>query len=134
MTDDWPVEIRDFDYHPIPESWLEHPRAYASRGPDGPVVYAVSAATYGSKTLRIRYIHPATKQMHGAQTAAKQRDNGAVPLALVNGRGWPRSKVATMRPVGAARNVEIQHFRELWEERLEDELDPRAIADGGNDE
>jgi hypothetical protein len=89
VTPDWTLDIDGRTYHPIPESWLAHPSALDRDNCAGPRLFAVSAATIGSKTVRVRYAQPRTGQVLVCQTAGETPAwaDGVVPRALVTGYG-----------------------------------------------
>lgn len=127
----WPVEHDGFEYEPIPPGWIEHENAYDANHDErlGPDTYAVSAALYGSRTLRVRYLQPRTENIYITQTGAIEREDGHAPEALATGR-WPRSRITQSQPNDVARKVELDHFWNLWDERLFDGDRPLR-ADGG---
>jgi hypothetical protein len=132
----WPVEYDGDEYQPIPRSWLAHPNAYHRQNRAGPRLFAVSAAVLNSRTIRVRYIHPTDSGVLVCQTAGDHHENGIAPEALLNGTGWPHSlHPGPSDSVDTTRESEVEHFRELWGDRL-DELDQdgeskRVVADGG---
>ena len=109
-----------FDYKPIPASWIRHPAAYDRSRRTGPRLLAVSAATYGSRTLRIKYAHPRTGMYLVAQTPAESHKTGTVPQALKNHSGWPRSRRPGLTdPKGRLEDVEVEHMQTIWADHLD---------------
>lgn len=116
-SDGWPVScaVDDLDYRPVPRSWLVHPAAEDRDLRTGPKLLAVSAARYGSRTLRVRYAHPWNGKVLVCQTGGIERDGGVVPEALENRTGWPRSlRPGPSDPHDQIRSVEIEHMQQLW--------------------
>jgi len=113
----WPVSFEgdSLDYEPIPRSWLTHEQAYDRRERAGPKLLAVSAATYGSKALRVRYVKPANGKVLVTQTGADDVDGVVVPQGLLWGTGWPRSlRPGPSNPIDKLRKVEREHLEALW--------------------
>jgi len=122
-TDGWPVtwDGDSFEYKPIPESWLRHPDAYARAARAGPQLLAVSVATYGPRTLRVRYAHPRTGKVLVGQTGGEQHNGGVVPSGLKYRTGWPRSlRPGPSEPVDELRPVEVEHMQAVWSDVLKD--------------
>jgi hypothetical protein len=134
MPEDWTIEFEGFEFAPIPQSWLDHPRAEDRDRHDGPRLFAVSAATYGSRTLKVRYGEPRTGDVLVLQLPAGALDDGGiVPEGLLTGTGWNRSLTPSPRtdPRDVLRAVEEEHLRELWADTGLLPAVPRAVADGG---
>lgn len=144
MTE-WKVESDGNEFHPLPESWLDHPAA-VDPDKDGPRCLAVSCLVRGGRILRVRYAHPLSGNVIETVGGASQNPtgDGYVPASLVDGSGWPRSFVpAPGSPVDEVRTCERRHMRDIWGERLDDvafdyereqlDADPedRLVADGG---
>ncbi|WP_225334239.1 hypothetical protein [Halomicrobium urmianum] len=133
----WPVEVDDWEFHPIPQSWIEH-GVDADAG-QKPRVYAVSAATeYGGRMLQIRYAHPTEPYVIRYSHEGYEGENGIVPAALSDRQSeWPRSLVPATEPSDAIRDCEWDHLQTLWGDRVgriptpDDADDQRLIADGG---
>jgi len=126
--EDWPVSFEgdSLDYKPIPRSWLTHEQAYDRHKRAGPKLLAVSAATYGSKTIRVRYVKPANEKVLVAQTGADDVDGAIVPLGLLWGTGWPRSlRPGPTNPSDELRDVEREHMEDIWA----DIVDLEALRD-----
>jgi len=145
----WPVEIDGREYHPIPDSWLEHPRASDPDG-KGPRCLAVSCAVTGSgRMLYVRYAHPVSSNVITLKTGAcplSDDDDDRVPCALLSDSrwSWPRSQIPDPeQSIDTLRTPERDHLRDLWADRLEDldfnyeremlDADPerRLVTDGG---
>jgi len=131
----WPLEIERREFHPVPESWIEHGDDHGSGEPR---VYAVSVAHLGRKELALRYRHCSTPKV--IRIRMRGTDNptgdGIVPSLLANDYGsWPRSVVPTpnVKPHDVARDKETEHLRETWGSRVDEIPQPeeKAIADGG---
>ena len=59
MPEGYALKIDGDAYKPIPESWLEHPRAIDVReGESEHRLYAVSVAVASPRMIRVRYAHP----------------------------------------------------------------------------
>ena len=130
----WPIEYDGNQYHPIPESWLEHPESYHRDHRAGPRLFAVSAAKITGRTLRLRYVHPTNPGVLVYQTAGREHNSGLVPEGLVIKTGWPHSlHPGPSDPKDVIRSSERDHFTTLWGDRLtEPEPEPAEIvADGG---
>ncbi|PSQ21446.1 hypothetical protein BRD06_11235 [Halobacteriales archaeon QS_9_67_15] len=131
----WPLDIEGTEYHPVPESWVEHGDDH---GTGEPRVYAVSVTHLGRKELSIRYRHGPTPKtirirMRGTENST---GDGIVPSLLANDYGsWPRSVVPTpnVKPQDVARDEETERLREIWGSRVDEIPEPeeKAIADGG---
>jgi hypothetical protein len=136
MPEDWTIEFEGFEFAPIPESWLDHPHAEDCDRYDGPRLFAVSAATYGSRTLKVRYAESRTGEVLVLQLPAQRHNGGVVPQGLLTGEGWTRSRYPPPRidPMDLLRPVEEEHLQELWAGRglLSGETQRRAVADGGD--
>jgi len=85
MTEDWTIEFEGFEFAPIPQSWLAHPHAEDRERHEGPRLFAVSAATYGRRTLKVRYGEPRTGEVLVLRLPACEHDTGVVPEGLVAG-------------------------------------------------
>jgi hypothetical protein len=136
MTEEWTIEFEGFEFAPIPQSWLEHPHAEDRGGQKSPRLYAVSAATYGCRTLWVRDGEPRSGDVLILQLPANELDSrGIVPEGLLTGVGWSRSLYPPARtePRDVLRTPEERHLRELWAGRglLPGEGQRRAVADGG---
>lgn len=132
----WPVEYDGYEYEPIPRSWLEHPESYHRDHRGGPRLYAVSAAQITPRTLRVRYIHPTNPGVLVCQTAGRQHNGGIVPEGIVIKTGWPHSlHPGRSDPKDVCRQVEREHFKTLWGERVSesstDTERSELVADGG---
>jgi len=133
MTEDWTIEFEGFEFTPIPKSWLEHRYAEDRRDHEGPRLFAVSAATYGRQTLRVRYGEPRTGNVLVMRQPARKRNNGVVPESLQNGTRWARSRSPPPRvqPRDVLRAPEQEHLRALWADTGLLPDPPYAVADGG---
>jgi hypothetical protein len=117
---EWPVEWDGDDYWPLPESWLDHERAYDRDQCAGPQLLATSVALRTGTTIRVRYLHPTAPQVLVCQTAAVTREDGVGPAALENGSEWPRSlRPGLSDPVDTPALCEREHLRELWSDRVD---------------
>jgi hypothetical protein len=134
MTE-WPLEIDAQEYHPLPESWVEH--GIDDRDPDGPQLLAVSAGTFRN-IIRVRYAHPRYDSVGEMRFPGTGHNDGLVPEGLPD--SWPRSVgAAALDPVDIRRKPEQQHLETLWADRVDDvleEVEPRftsdkIVADGG---
>lgn len=132
MTVEWPIEIDGFAYRAIPESWLEHPHA-VDRDGDGPRLFAVSAAAYGGRTLKVRYAEPRTGEVLQMIMPAREYGGGLVPEGLLDGAGWTRSRTPppAVEPVDVLRQPELEHLQELWTGQGPANLDQVALHVGG---
>jgi len=133
MAEGWTIAFDGFEFAPIPQSWLDHPRAEDRDRHDGPRLFAVSAATYGSRTLKIRYAESRTGEVLVLQLPAQRHNGGIVPQGLLTGEGWTRSLTPSPRtdPRDVLRAVEEEHLRGLWADTGLLPAVPRAVADGG---
>ena len=134
MTEEWTIEFEGFAFAPIPQSWLAHPHAEDRERHEGPRLFAVSAATYGRRTLKVRYGEPRTGDVLVLQLPAEALDDGGiVPEGLLTGTGWNRSLTPSPRtdPRDVLRAVEEEHLRGLWADTGLLPAVPRAVADGG---
>jgi len=125
-SDAWPVSWTgdSLDYHPVPQSWLDHPAAEDRDARAGPRLLAVSAARYGSRTLRVRYVQPRNGQVLITQTGGIERGGGVVPSGLETMTGWPRSlRPGPSDPHDEARRCEREHLRAVWGEVLDGPAD-----------
>ena len=144
---DYELEIGDREFHPIPESWLDHPQAFDAED-DGPRCLAVSCAVVaGGRKLRVRYAHLSGNVVTTSTGAAPNPDgDGYVPSALVSDSQyrWPRSWIPQPDThLGIIWAPEREHLRDLWADRLDDlavdderqqlDADPerQLVADGG---
>lgn len=132
----WPVEIDGDEFHPIPESWIEHGR---DNGEGRPRLYAVSAAVImDGRALRIRYAHPRSVNVLQYTVGAVENGDGSgyIPAQLPKvGENWARSIVPYGEdPQDVLRSPESDHMRSLWGPRVDDvptdEETQRTIADG----
>ena len=136
MPEDWTVAFDGFEFAPIPQSWLYHPAAKDRVQYGGPRLFVVSAATYGSRTLKIRYAGPRTGEVLQMMSPAREHNGGIVPKGLVTRTGWTRSRYPPPRvdPMDLLRPVKEEYLRKLWAGRgmLPGETQRRAVADGGD--
>jgi len=119
MTTEWPIEIDGDEYHPVPESWIEHGDDHNSGHPR---VFAVSVGWAVRDLIDVRYIHPRQQRVYIASMSTTEQDDGVVPSPLASPRStWPRSLVpqAHIESSDVARSPEIAHLRELWSDRIE---------------
>lgn len=131
-TDDWPVScnIDSFDYQPVPRSWLDHPAAEDRDIRTGPKLLAISAAPYGSRTLRVRYAHPWNGKVLVCQLPATPRKSGVVPEGLEDGTGWSRSlRPGPTDPHDLIRGPEIEHMQRLWGDVLSEVPDHWTLVE-----
>ena len=134
MPEDWTIEFEGFAFAPITQSWLAHPHAEDRERHEGPRLFAVSAATYGRQTLRVRYGEPRTGEVLVLRLPACEHDTGVVPEGLVTGEGWTRSLTPSPRtePRDVLRAPEQEYLRTLWaDSALLPGGSQRAVADGG---
>lgn len=126
---DWPVEIDGWEYHPIPQNWLEAGRDETA--PDGPQCLAVSVCRIRPGTLKIRYAHPEYDTVGETYTRADQQSRPDP-----QGRPWSRSIGASaLNPCGVLRMPERRHLRDLWSDRVDAlQDDDQLVADGGERE
>lgn len=132
---EWPLEIEGREYHPVPETWIEHG---FDDGEGDPRVYAVSCAVRARKKLSVRYLHPRMPkvlrvEMQGTENSTS---DGVVPSMLATYEKWPRSTTPQgVGPTDVARELEFDRLRTLWGERVEeipaDSDDIEVLADGG---
>jgi len=136
VSDDWPVSVGRKDFKPVPESWVELGHD-AHADADGTRIYAVSVASLPDTRdmLAIRYAHPRSGQTLEVSTngAPNPTGDGLIPASLASYHDWPRSRLADADPDGSARDVEMEHLRELWHERVDAIPAPEetAEAEGG---
>jgi hypothetical protein len=134
MPDDWAIEFEGFEFAPIPRSWLAHPHAEDRESHDTPRLFAVSAATYGRRTLKVRYGEPRTGELLVLQLpAAGLDDGGIVPEGLLTGTDWTRSLTPSPHnePRDVLRAPEQEHLRALWADSSLLPGGQRAVTDGG---
>lgn len=145
MAADWSIEIDGDEYHPIPESWIDARTAHdhdEDAPPEAVRLYAVSAALLGTRSFRVRYLHPKGTKVLVLETPAEERSDGDgyYPHGLKTGSGWPRTYVPGQYrdPDDVARLEETRHLRTLWGSRVDDvptdEQLERALTDGGRPE
>lgn len=111
----WPIEISGREFHPIPDSWIDHGDDHDSGSPR---LYAVSVAHPGRGRLFVRYAHPRDHGVYTATMEGTEHDGGIVPSLLVDG-SWPRSLVPP-REIEAhdvVRELEREHLADLWADR-----------------
>jgi len=126
----WPIEIDGREFHPIPDSWIEHGDDHHQGEPR---LYAVSVAHIGRGRIAVRYHHPTSPKairvtMQAVETPI-DGDDGLVPALLTRDDGsWPRSIIPTPRaePGDVRRGLEREHLRTLWGDRLE-AVEPEVI-------
>lgn len=124
----WPLTIDGLEFHPIPESWVEHGVDH-SPAVDAPRLRAVSVARGdGGFTLVIRYA-ARQEDVLTVETDAYETDNGWIPRRLADPCDeWPATLVASKHdPEGTLRLPEIWHYDTLWADRLADS-DPEVVA------
>lgn len=140
VNSQWPVEIDEFEYYPIPETWLTHRNAYNRDRRVGPLLFAVSVAEWG-KSIRVRYINPINglvllgctngvasekEEYWGNVTVTEgqtsQRDITAcslIPQAFISGVGWPRTLHPGQNPpTDIFHPAEKAHLIELWGDKI----------------
>ncbi|WP_415381450.1 hypothetical protein [Halosimplex sp. TS25] len=134
-SDEWPVEIDGNEFYPIPESWIEH-GSDQNRG--SPRIYAVAVASGVRNLIVIRYASPDGRAVKVTTNGAENPSGGGtVPASLANHGDWPRSMVPSrhVEPTGLLRKAEIEHFQEMWADRIREddgaEADRQLVADGG---
>ena len=134
MSEGWAVETDGFEYYPIPGSRLAHAEDRDEYG--GPRLPAVPAATYGKRTLKIRYAHPQTGAVLQMFVPAQKHEGGLVPEGLPTGEGWSRSlgRPPGSESIGVLRALKREHLRELWADRgVFPGKQQRVAADGGGE-
>jgi len=134
MPEDWTIEFEGFAFAPIPQSWLAHPHAEDRERHEGPRLFAVSAATYGRQTLRVRYGEPRIGNVLVMQQPAAALDGGGVvPEGLPASDGWARSRAPPpgVDPRDVLRAAEQEHLRALWADTGLLPAGQRAVTDGG---
>ena len=124
----WELDTGQFTFSPISPSWLVHANAYDRDRLGGPKLLATSAAKQGG-SLRIRYVHPESGQFIHCLTAAFENEDGLVPLALQNGKGWPRSLHPGCDPEGFIEGCEFEHMVRVWSSILDDDEIPQRWYD-----
>jgi len=115
----WPVEVDDWEYQAIPESWIE---AGIDDGRGRPRLYAVSAAVLNRGMLAVRYAHPVNPGVvYATMTSTDGPSGGTIPASLPRD-SWPRSIVPgrNIEPTGVIRDVERDHLEELWADRVDE--------------
>lgn len=133
MPEDRAIEFEGFEFAPIPRSWLAHPHAEDRESHDTPRLFAVSAATYGRRTLKVRYGEPRTGEVLVLRLPACEHGAGVVPEGLVTGTDWTRSLTPSPRnePRDVLRAPEQEHLRALWADSSLLPGGQRAVTDGG---
>lgn len=112
---EWPIEIEEKEFQPIPESWIKHPLSVDSDNGPGPRIYAVSAHIYRENWLHVRYGHSASGRVWTGRVERREIHNGVVPIGLDRGTFWQRSlQGGPLEPDSVLRKPEIDHFREIW--------------------
>jgi hypothetical protein len=118
---DWPLTIDGLEYHPIPQTWVEH-GVDESPAVDAPRCYAVSVARgEDGYRLHVRYADRRERVVTAEYDAVvhPERD-GYVPKSLASTIDeWPATLVASRQESsGVLRGKEVAHFDTLWRDRL----------------
>lgn len=137
MSHVWPIEIDGHEFHPIPESWIEHG---VDDGECDQRFLAVSAACRARGMLTVRHVNPLSNEVVRAtmMSCESPSGDGRVPALLAReDREWPRSIIPDRgaNAADAVRDAELDHLQDLWGERVadipSDDEDEQVLADGG---
>jgi hypothetical protein len=137
MAPEYALGIDGDEFRPVLASWLDHPDA-VDAGDGRPRLYAVSAAVRSSRCIVVRYAQPRTNNVAQYTIGGMRGPSGEgyVPASLLEaGETWARSQVPHPRtePQDCLRVEEIEHFRDLWADRVDAvRSDAELIADGGH--